>query len=126
MQLSENGRRSIKLPGCTRLPVPHPMAEWSHAISLRAEGKIQGSTVFYAGHKQGGIMLRPSDFIYPRYVEDDCGCREKLFGLRNDLGEFCGVAGHPQFAQALRGFRDRPFARTIDASRSILERRLHF
>jgi choline-sulfatase len=113
----------LDLAGLPRLPA---MQGRSYGQALLDGSAIQGRPDVYAVHQPGQIMLRTETHKYLCYVRDDGAMDEVLYDLEADPGEFRNSAQDPDQAGALRALRDRAFARTVLASRSILPRRCLF
>ena len=113
------------LLGLSDIPVPPAMGGRSYADALRGGDPIEARPDVYAVHGDGDIMLRTDSAKYLRYAGRSEG-NEVLYDLARDPGEFSNVAGDPAYVTSLREMRDRAFARTVEASRSVLPRRLKF
>jgi arylsulfatase A-like enzyme len=103
-------------------PVPRAMQGRSYAEALRDGSDADTRDDVYAVHHPGHVMLRTERHKYLRYADG----REVLYDLAADPAEFTNRADAADQAATVRELRDRAFARTVDASRSILERRLRY
>ncbi|VGO18653.1 sulfatase family protein [Pontiella sulfatireligans] len=108
----------------TGTPLHPAMAGRSYARGLLDGSEVKCRDDVYAVHGPGHIMLRTEEYKYLRYVEEN-GHREVLYDLQADPGEFKNMANGLETLPA-RELKERALARTIEASRSILPRRLHF
>lgn len=109
------------------LPVPPAMQGRSLARALRQGAQPEGRPDVYAVHQPGELMLRTEQYKYLRYTRGGGADRkEVLYDLAEDPNEFRNRAADPALGPALVALRERAFARTLEATRSIRPRRLKF